>query len=340
MAKSESFLETYFSDCQTEMRWRREVEYKLIASLFPLCPALIGGLFALNAILPPHAVMFAAIVMTFFVWFLYYYAVKPKITAEHGVYESLGKIVATIWDYFDLFAEGSYLERKSILQEKSREYGIGPGYKFTLRIFRGMNIFTTAALLAIGLFAELGGAKVSGARAFDEAARHAIQVAHRADPKTKEWKVYSLEWRPDHKEYEIVVLREGHQDGYSFTLNPDTQAVANLRTTDIRGPVAANVTVGIAEAQERLRLLGYYGSTVDGRRGSLTISALKRFQRDRGLQATGEADAKTLCLLVADACSKGQERRSSDDAAEQQPSCTTQVAPNPHPTPRPASSRC
>ena len=51
--------------------------------------------------------------------------------------------------------------------------------------------------------------------------------------------------------------------------------------------------------QSRLKALGYLSGTADGVFGSNTESALKRFQRSRGLRATGIADKQTLMALCA-----------------------------------------
>jgi hypothetical protein len=135
MPKSDTFLETYFSDCQAEMRWRREVEYKLIGLLVPLCPALVGGLFALSALVPPHTLSAASVALTVFVWALYYY-VRRKVTAEHAIYEVLGQTVVKIWDHFDFFKnDAGYVEGEAILPEEAKGDGTGPGYKLTLKVF-------------------------------------------------------------------------------------------------------------------------------------------------------------------------------------------------------------
>ncbi|NJK28505.1 MAG: peptidoglycan-binding protein [Coleofasciculaceae cyanobacterium SM2_3_26] len=49
--------------------------------------------------------------------------------------------------------------------------------------------------------------------------------------------------------------------------------------------------------QQRLQELGYYGGRADGEFGSKTESALVKFQQDRGLPASGVADAATLNSL-------------------------------------------
>ena len=53
----------------------------------------------------------------------------------------------------------------------------------------------------------------------------------------------------------------------------------------------------VQEAQKRLRALGYAPGSADGVIGSRTLVALKKFQTDQGVSATGVLDDKTLSAL-------------------------------------------
>lgn len=62
--------------------------------------------------------------------------------------------------------------------------------------------------------------------------------------------------------------------------------------------VAAGNTYGnVAAVQTRLATLGYYRSTVDGKWGSATTSAVKKFQSDNGLRADGIVGSATASRL-------------------------------------------
>jgi len=61
------------------------------------------------------------------------------------------------------------------------------------------------------------------------------------------------------------------------------------------GAPAATMTV--AQAQERLNVLGYSNGRADGAMGPKTHTALREFQKDRGLSVTGELDAATIAQL-------------------------------------------
>ncbi len=62
--------------------------------------------------------------------------------------------------------------------------------------------------------------------------------------------------------------------------------------------VASGNTYGnVAAVQARLSTLGYYKSTIDGKWGSGTLSAVKRFQSDNGLKADGVVGSGTASRL-------------------------------------------
>lgn len=69
-------------------------------------------------------------------------------------------------------------------------------------------------------------------------------------------------------------------------------------TTKAYADVAAgNTYANVAAVQARLYTLGYYKSTVDGKWGSGTASAVKRFQSDNGLKADGIVGSGTAGKL-------------------------------------------
>ena len=64
--------------------------------------------------------------------------------------------------------------------------------------------------------------------------------------------------------------------------------------------------------QERLKELGYYKSTCDGSYGSVTISAVKAFQKNNGLTQDGVAGATTLKKLNSSSAVGANDKTSSD----------------------------
>lgn len=68
----------------------------------------------------------------------------------------------------------------------------------------------------------------------------------------------------------------------------------------------------VQEAQQQLRALGYDLGVADGSMGSKTIAALKKFQLDHSLPATGLLDKKTLAVLGVKATSASDHSPDSD----------------------------
>jgi peptidoglycan hydrolase-like protein with peptidoglycan-binding domain len=62
-------------------------------------------------------------------------------------------------------------------------------------------------------------------------------------------------------------------------------------------------TATVRRAQTKLERLGYPVET-DGELGEKTRTALRNFQRDRGLNATGELDQETMAALEEDTGSR------------------------------------
>jgi N-acetylmuramoyl-L-alanine amidase len=58
----------------------------------------------------------------------------------------------------------------------------------------------------------------------------------------------------------------------------------------------------VAELQSRLRDLGYYDGPAEAEPWRETLAALKKFQTDRGLAATGYPDADTMTQLRESYC--------------------------------------
>lgn len=77
----------------------------------------------------------------------------------------------------------------------------------------------------------------------------------------------------------------------------------------------------VADVQGALKAAGYYEGDVDGLPGPMTAAAVLRFQKDHGLEPTGEADGDVLAALKA--------------AAGRQSSLVPDVAPEPDVAPDP-----
>ena len=78
--------------------------------------------------------------------------------------------------------------------------------------------------------------------------------------------------------------------------------VAILALIPATAPAYADIVKGntygnVAAVQARLATRGYYRSTIDGKWGSGTTSAVKRFQSDNGLKADGIVGTTTANRL-------------------------------------------
>lgn len=71
----------------------------------------------------------------------------------------------------------------------------------------------------------------------------------------------------------------------------------NPRATSAVPPTTNASIARIRQVQERLRTAGLSPGPTDGRLGPQTQQALRQYQRTKGLQVTGELDAKTLKAL-------------------------------------------
>ena len=77
-----------------------------------------------------------------------------------------------------------------------------------------------------------------------------------------------------------------------------------------------NTFANVAAVQARLATLGYYSSTVDGKWGSRTTAAVKRFQTDNGLKADGIVGSSTESKLRIRLPQNGRERRGGASSAQ------------------------
>ncbi len=78
-----------------------------------------------------------------------------------------------------------------------------------------------------------------------------------------------------------------------------TLAVQGGQTPASRPAAAPNdPAMTVADAQRRLTELGYQPGPVDGSAGGRTATAVRAFQRDRGLDVTGRLDAATKAQLM------------------------------------------
>ncbi|MDD3212677.1 MAG: peptidoglycan-binding protein [Eubacteriales bacterium] len=67
----------------------------------------------------------------------------------------------------------------------------------------------------------------------------------------------------------------------------------------------------VVKVQQALELLGYYSGTIDGDYGAKTVSAVKRFQKNRGMNEDGIAGSSTIRVLFGTSSSSSSSSSST-----------------------------
>ncbi len=83
----------------------------------------------------------------------------------------------------------------------------------------------------------------------------------------------------------------------------------------------------VSKLQQALTLLGYYNSSIDGQYGDSTTSAVKAFQKKRGMNADGIAGASTIRLIFGKA-PKNASSSTNSDTKSKTPEPTSDPAMN------------
>lgn len=72
----------------------------------------------------------------------------------------------------------------------------------------------------------------------------------------------------------------------------------------------------VVKLQQALKLLGYYNGDIDGDYGAATVSAVKRLQKNRSMNADGIAGASTIRILFGSTTSKTSSSSSSSSSSK------------------------
>ena len=155
MPGNEDFLRDYFKDSQEDMRWRRNVEFRLLQFLLVFY-TIIGAAMATlyESSIDQTAYLLLSIGATIFILLTSLF-ITEKICAEHKIYADIGQAIKKIWSYFGLFEQGAYLENDTILPktllDPKKGYGLGSGYIRTLLIVWTITAAMIAMILALGI---------------------------------------------------------------------------------------------------------------------------------------------------------------------------------------------
>lgn len=100
----------------------------------------------------------------------------------------------------------------------------------------------------------------------------------------------------------LVILSLAFICAVIITVNYQTTSKSNTTALSRFGSRGEEVR----QIQTKLKSLGYYSGSVDGIFGSATQSAVRSFQRDKGLSVDGIAGPKTLSALGIKSSASGQ----------------------------------
>ena len=155
MPKNDDFLRDYVRDGHEEMKWRRDVEFRLLHLMLLLYPAIIVAMVAVYQGLMEQAPrLLLSIGATVFIFLISGHTTRI-VFANHRIHASVGQAIQKIWDYFALLEQGAYVENDTIvpkaLVEPKKGYGEGPGYKRMLWMIWTITVAVIVPILILGM---------------------------------------------------------------------------------------------------------------------------------------------------------------------------------------------
>jgi hypothetical protein len=140
--------------------------------------------------------------------------------------------------------------------------------------------------VGLGLFAETH----SSASQVVEAVTKELPTVTGISP--VKWTFTSMSWDDASQSYALIVDSDNPATTWLVTYDTRNRRIAK---STLKGPNQPPSTFfGISDVQRRLLDLGYHPGPVDGIMGRNTIDAVRRFQIDHSLQATGGLDKETI----------------------------------------------
>ena len=104
------------------------------------------------------------------------------------------------------------------------------------------------------------------------------------------------------------------------TATPSTDSANTVSSLEELGDAPSASKEGdsgakVKKLQQALELLGYYSGDIDGDYGTKTVSAVKRFQKNRGMKQDGIAGAGTLRVLFGSSATSSKSASGSTSAS-------------------------
>jgi hypothetical protein len=155
MEPNDDFLQKYLSDVRDEMKWRRDLEFRLLQFLLVFYPIIGTAMATLyQTAISPKVYIVLSIGASLFILPATLF-VTNRIIIEHKAYAGMAKIVLKIWAYFGLFESGVYIKDDTILnsslQDPKTGFGQGKGYKRTLYLIWTVTIAMIILILTLGI---------------------------------------------------------------------------------------------------------------------------------------------------------------------------------------------
>jgi len=155
MKPSDDFLQKYLDNVRDEMKWRRDLEFRLLQFLLVFYPIIGTAMVALFQIaISPTTYLILSIGASLFILPATLF-VTNRIIVEHKAYAVLARTVIKIWAYFGLFEPNAYIKNDVILdsslQDPKTGYGQGKGYKRTLYLIWTITVAMMILILTLGI---------------------------------------------------------------------------------------------------------------------------------------------------------------------------------------------
>lgn len=127
-----------YRELMSELRWRRETEYKLLTVHIAVCSASFALM--LQGYGKGQFIEFLSPIVALLLTGVSWSTVTDKIRRENEIYRYLGSRVVRIWEECDLFKPWGTTNMPLLDAERSGKLGTGDGYKLTLKSVQSASI--------------------------------------------------------------------------------------------------------------------------------------------------------------------------------------------------------
>ncbi len=125
-------------ELMSELRWRRETEYKLLTVHIAVCSASFALM--LQGYGKGRFIEFLSPIVALLLTGVSWSTVTDKIRRENDIYKYLGRRVVLIWEEYELFKPWGTANTPLLDAERSRKLGMGDGYKLTIKSVESASI--------------------------------------------------------------------------------------------------------------------------------------------------------------------------------------------------------